>query len=78
MQPMKFFIMCDLFVNVKFQDWALSPEQYGWPNGLTADEYYRLLKKQEKEQANNQGKTGISKVEEDAANSVAQQKEPPT
>lgn len=30
-----------------FPDWALMPEQYGFDVGLTADEYYALLEKQE-------------------------------
>jgi len=33
-----------------FPDWAVLPAQYAWPNGLTADEYYRRLKQHEKEQ----------------------------
>jgi predicted metal-dependent peptidase len=42
----------------KFPDWALLPEQYGWPNGLTADEYYRLLKKQEQADKKKAGAQG--------------------
>lgn len=32
----------------EFPEWALMPEQFGFPVGLTADEYYRLLEDYEK------------------------------
>lgn len=35
---------------------GLYPEDFGWPRGLTSDEYYELLRKQE--QAGGQGKDG--------------------
>jgi len=31
----------------EFPDWALMPEQYGFPEGLTADAYYKLLEQYE-------------------------------
>jgi predicted metal-dependent peptidase len=41
----------------EFPDWALMPERYGFPEGLTADEYYALLEQFEnKNKSKGQGK----------------------
>jgi predicted metal-dependent peptidase len=40
----------------EFPDWALMPEQYGFPEGLTADEYYKLLEKFETKTGGSGGK----------------------
>lgn len=40
----------------EFPDWALMPEKYGFPEGLSADEYYKLLEKFEQKQGGKSGK----------------------
>lgn len=41
----------------EFPEWALMPEKYGFPNGLTADAYYHLLEKFEAAQASKKQKS---------------------
>lgn len=47
----------------EFPTWALMPEQFGFKNGLTADEYYALLEVYDKQQQ--AGKTGTGSPGED-------------
>lgn len=42
-----------------FPAWALMPKQFGFPDGLTADEYYRLLAKHEEENPDPPGECKI-------------------
>lgn len=49
----------------EFPKWALMPEKYGFPEGLSADEYYRLLEKYDQKKQGKGGKKPEGKQDDE-------------